>query len=108
MSNNSLEDIKAGDWVALEGKIKVRVDRVTKTQIIIGNDRFNKNTGYQIGSYDKWNRHPWISRLTPEIEQKIAAYALKKEKYKLVEKIKSADLMKISLENLKKIIELIE
>lgn len=108
MSNSTLEDIKAGDWVALEGKVKVRVDRVTKTLIIIGNSRFNKKTGYKIGKYDKWNGPSLIYRLTPEIEQEIAAYALEKEKNKLVNKIKSVDFTKTSLENLKKIIELIE
>lgn len=58
----SLEDVKAGDWLLLStgsyscrnsAKI-VQVDRVTKTQIIIGPSRYQRDGGLEVGS-SKWS-----------------------------------------------------
>lgn len=48
----ALEAVKPGDFVATQrmGRIvKSTVDRVTKTQIIVGDQRFDKRFGKQIG-----------------------------------------------------------
>ena len=55
---SSLADVKEGDLVARwtyaapRGLAKfVRVDRTTRTQIIIGNDRFSRETGQMLGGW---------------------------------------------------------
>lgn len=74
----SLDEAKAGDWLLLStgsyshrnaAKI-VQVDRVTKTQIIIGPTRYSRDGGLEIGS-SKWssNRvHVATERLVLEVK----------------------------------------
>ena len=83
----SLEHLKAGDTVYINSRWHgisfYKIDRVTKTQIIIGNTKYNKN-GYQIGSRGAWN-FTWIQEVTPEIIQKYKKQKLQKTLIKLQE-----------------------
>ena len=83
----SLEHLKAGDTVYVNSRWHgisfYKIDRVTKTQIIIGNTKYNKN-GYQIGSHDTWN-YTWIQEVTPEIIQQYKNQQLQKKLIKLQE-----------------------
>jgi hypothetical protein len=83
----SLEHLKAGDTVYINsrwrGILFYKIDRVTKTQIIIGNTKYNKN-GYQIGSRDKWNS-TCIQEATPEIIQQYKKQKLQKTLIELQE-----------------------
>jgi hypothetical protein len=51
-----LEKLKSGDKVVVSSRdksYKQTVDRVTKTQIIVGGERFNKSNGHRRGD-DTW------------------------------------------------------
>ena len=53
-----LKDLVAGDEVVVTGTLHRRiakVDKVTKTQIVIDNARFRRDSGSQCGG-DRWNR----------------------------------------------------
>ena len=83
----SLENLKAGDIVYIhsrwQGILIYKIDRVTKTQIIIGNTKYNKS-GHQIGSRDIWGS-AWIREATPEIIQQYKKQQLQKTLIKLQE-----------------------
>jgi hypothetical protein len=52
-----LKDLVAGDDVLVEGSFSRRIakiDKVTKTQIVVNNARFRRDSGWQCGS-DRWN-----------------------------------------------------
>ena len=52
-----LKDLVAGDEVLVIGTFNRRiakVDKVTKTKIIVNNARFRRDSGWQCGS-DRWN-----------------------------------------------------
>lgn len=52
-----LKDLVAGDEVLVTGMFHrhiAKVDKVTKTQIIVNNARFRRDSGWQCGS-DRWN-----------------------------------------------------
>jgi len=62
-------DIKIGDYVALiraSEYVRVKIDRVTKTQIVTNGTPFNRRTGYELG-IDRWSSAR-IVPITPEIE----------------------------------------
>ena len=55
-----LENVQMGDQLIWNGRglserKVVRVDRTTKTQIIIGRHRFRKSDGYTVGDRDLWH-----------------------------------------------------
>lgn len=53
-----LKDLVVGDDVLVKGmsyKRIAKVDKVTKTQIVVDNARFKRDSGWQCGS-DIWNR----------------------------------------------------
>lgn len=52
-----LKDLIAGDDVLVVGmscRRIAKVDKVTKTQIVVNNTRFRRDSGWQCGS-DRWN-----------------------------------------------------
>lgn len=52
-----LKDLVEGDEVLVTGMYHrhiAKVDKVTKTQIIVNNARFKRDSGWQCGS-DRWN-----------------------------------------------------
>lgn len=62
-----LKDLVAGDEVLVTGMFHrhiAKVDKVTKTQIIVNNARFRRDSGWQCGS-DRWNVC-WIASIIPE------------------------------------------
>ena len=83
MMTKSLSDLKPGDQVILcdYKKETVTIDRVTKTQIIIGSFRFNRKHGRQIGC-NYW-AGAWIQIATPELIAEIKTEKqIKKAKYR--------------------------
>jgi len=76
---NNLENIKAGDEVAIifrkDKAIELaKVDRVTKTQIIISDNKYRKKDGDGVGMcgpYGIWSMKSCIRPITPEIEEKL-------------------------------------
>lgn len=70
------QDPKVGDEVALYRNmrgtpVKIIIERVLPSQIIIGAARFKRRDGYQIGTYMPSHIVPW----TPEIDAMIATEA---------------------------------
>lgn len=88
-----LENIKAGDEVLLSGggwgqakKQVLIVSRTTKTQIIIGSSRYNKKSGYPVGSScGSWDRPNSIGPVTDkdkaDIKRSSAINMLKKTEW---------------------------
>lgn len=72
----SLEDVKAGDWVALnqagyDGRLsRGRVTKVTAAQITVGTSVYWKKNGRQVGCSNDW--HPTtIEPMTPQLRDMI-------------------------------------
>jgi hypothetical protein len=78
------EEIKPGDQVFTKslGRISTltTVDRVTKSQIIVGNSRYNRQTGRSIGGKSRWSAF-YIEFAAPEA---IAAYEAEERHNSLV------------------------
>ena len=65
-----LKDLVAGDEVLVTGTFHRRIakiDKVTKTQIVIDNARFRRDSGWQCGS-DRWN----VRRISVPTEKEIS------------------------------------
>lgn len=66
-----LQDLKAGDTVIVAGtdfhgnRTVGTVARVTPTQIIVGEERYSRETGRQRGDVVGWQRG-WLLEATPE------------------------------------------
>ena len=64
----NFEDIKVGDEVIITdsfSKKACKVTRVTKTLIVVDNDRFNKKDGFEYGLHG-YAMIPHLIRATPE------------------------------------------
>jgi hypothetical protein len=103
-------DVKVGDKVVLEsygiGSIKYlvkTVDRVTKTQIIIGNMKYKKDTGRQIGNKNKWYPDDKIHLPSVDMIEKVNDYQNQLRKYHLVKDLSEFDWNKFDLERLNEI-----
>lgn len=84
----NLEDVKEGDVLILRNcgwgvsLRKMVVTKVTKTQIVCGDTRYNKRTGYEVGS-DSYSRSyidlpregDWV-----KLDMQLATYKLQKVK----------------------------
>lgn len=69
--NEWLEKLKASDTVIIRGNYNdalAAVDRLTATQIVIGNRRFNISNGYERGS-DGWRRCRLAQATTEAVEK---------------------------------------
>lgn len=65
-----LKDLVEGDEVLVTGMSHrhiAKVDKVTKTQIIVNNARFKRDSGWQCGS-DRWN----VRRISVPTEKEIS------------------------------------
>lgn len=122
----SLEDIEAGDLVVLRAGEHYRmpqVTKVTKTQVILGEQRFHKDDGKEIGGYasikdaifapaqrikhwDANNCETWGDRFFAYMEAKTLATA-KQPYVDFIDEIYRRTLMSLPLENLKQAAELL-
>lgn len=93
--NDWLQNLKAGDKVIESyGFNEVRlvpVERVTPTQVIVGNTKYKRTTGYMVGG-DSWCRNS-IREATPELADQA------RRKW-LVYQITRANFDAVSTENL--------
>lgn len=57
----TLEDLQPGDEIVVwpahaSDRLRIqKIDRITKTQIVIGNLKFRRDSGRQVGSHDCWH-----------------------------------------------------
>jgi len=91
-----LEDMKAGDLVYYTVSYGheihiVKIDRLTKSQIICGNSRFQRKTGIMIGHDDPWSPVS-ISPITDQVRKQY-------EQQKLRAKLRSLGKIKVTDEN---------
>ena len=84
-------DLKAGDQVIIvmhgypSSYNRCTVDRVTNTQIIIGNSRYRRENGRRIGD-DTWHSAT-LHEITPEMEERMRKFQLEQERLELARKM---------------------
>ena len=89
-----LKDLVAGDEVLVIGTFNRRiakVDKVTKTQIIVNKARFRRDSGWQCGS-DRWN----VTRISVPTEKEISDIKEEYLRKALIHTISSFDFERLS------------
>lgn len=101
-----LKDLVVGDDVLVISRYYRRiakVDKVTKTQIIVNNARFRRDSGWQCGS-DRWN----IRRISVPTEKEISDVKEENLRKKLVYAISSFDFKRLSTDELKQLYNIVK
>ena len=101
-----LKDLVAGDEVLVTGTLHRRiakVDKVTKTQIVIDNDRFRRDSGWQFGS-DRWN----VRRISVHTEKEISDVKEEVLRKTLIYAISSFDFKRLSTDELKQVYNIVK
>lgn len=101
-----LKDLVVGDDVLVRGMHRRRiakVDKVTKTQIIVNNARFRRDSGWQCGS-DRWN----IRRISVPTEKEISDVKEENLRNTLVYAISSFDFKRLSTDELKQVYNIVK
>lgn len=102
-----LKDLVAGDDVLVEGSSSRRIakiDKVTKTQIVVNNARFRRDSGWQCGG-DRWN----VRKISVPTEKEISD--VKKEenlRKTLIYAISSFDFKRLSTNELKQVYNIVK
>ena len=89
-----LKDLIAGDAVLVVGRSCRRIakiDKVTKTQIVVNNARFRRDSGWQCGS-DRWN----VTRISVPTEKEISDIKEENFRKELLYAISSFDFNRLS------------
>lgn len=101
-----LKDLVVGDDVLVKGmsyKRIAKVDKVTKTQIVVDNARFKRDSGWQCGS-DIWNRR----RVSVPTEKEISDIKEENFRKKLIYAISSFDFKRLSTDELKQVYKIVK
>ena len=101
-----LKDLVAGDEVLVIGTFNRRiakVDKVTKTQIIVNNARFRRDSGWQCGS-DRWN----VTRISVPTEKEISDIEEEYLRKALIHTISSFDFERLSTNDLKQLYNIVK
>ena len=101
-----LKDLVAGDEVVVTGTLHRRiakVDKVTKTQIVIDNARFRRDSGWQCGS-DRWN----IRRISVPTLKEISDFKEENFRKELLYAISSFDFERLSTDELKQVYNIVK
>lgn len=101
-----LKDLVEGDEVLVTGMYYRRiakVDKVTKTQIVVDNARFKRDSGWQCGS-GIWNRR----RVSVPTEKEISDIKEENFRKKLVYAISSFDFKRLSTNELKQVYNIVK
>lgn len=101
-----LKDLVVGDDVLVTGTFHRRiakVDKVTKTQIIIDNARFRRDSGWQCGS-DRWN----VRRIYVPTEKEISDIKEENFRKELLYAISSFDFKRLSTDELKQVYNIVK
>lgn len=101
-----LKDLVEGDEVLVTGMFHRRIakiDKVTKTQIVVDNARFNKNSGWQCGS-NIWNRR----KIYVPTEKEISDIKEENLRNTLVYAISSFDFKRLSTDELKQVYNIVK
>ena len=101
-----LKDLVEGDEELVTGMSHrhiAKVDKVTKTQIIVINARFKRDSGWQCGS-DRWN----IRRISVPTEKEISDVKEESLRNTLVYAISSFDFKRLSTDELKQVYNIVK
>lgn len=101
-----LKDLVEGDEVLVTGmsyKRIAKVDKVTKTQIVVDNARFKRDSGWQCGS-DRWN----IRRISVPTEKEISDVKEEDLRKTLIYAISSFDFKRLSTDELKQVYNIVK
>ena len=101
-----LKDLVVGDDVLVTGMYYRRiakVDKVTKTQIIVNNARFRRDSGWQCGS-DRWN----VRRISIPTEKEISDVKEENLRKILINTISSFDFKRLSTDELKQLYNIVK
>lgn len=101
-----LKDLVEGDEVLVTGMSHrhiAKVDKVTKTQIIVNNARFKRDSGWLCGS-DRWN----IRRISVPTEKEISDVKEENLRNTLVYAISSFDFKRLSTDELKQVYNIVK
>jgi hypothetical protein len=101
-----LKDLVEGDEVLVTGMFHRRIakiDKVTKTQIVVDNARFNKYSGWQCGS-NIWNRR----KIYVPTEKEISDIKEENLRNTLVYAISSFDFKRLSTDELKQVYNIVK
>lgn len=101
-----LKDLVVGDDVLVEGRSYRRIakiDKVTKTQIVVDNARFRRDSGWQCGS-DSWNRRS----ISVPTEKEISDVKEENLRKILIYAISSFDFKHLSTDELKQVYNIVK
>ena len=101
-----LKDLVVGDDVLVTGTFHRRiakVDKVTKTQIVVNNARFRRDSGWQCGS-DRWN----VTRISVPTEKEISDIEKEDLRKALIYVISSSDFERLSTDKLKQVYNMVK
>ena len=101
-----LKDLVAGDEVRVTGTFHRRiakVDKVTKTQIVVDNVRFRRDSGWQCGS-DRWN----VRRISVPTEKEISDVKEENLRRTIIYAISSFDFKRLSTNELKQVYNIVK
>lgn len=101
-----LKDLVTGDEVLVTGmsyRRIAKVDKVTKTQIVVDNARFRRDSGWQFGS-DRWN----VRRISVPTEKEISDVKEENLRKTLIYSISSFDFKRLSTDELKQVYKIVK
>ena len=101
-----LKDLVAGDEVLVTGTFHIRIakiDKVTKTQIVIDNARFRRDSGCQCCG-DIWNR----KSISVPTEKEISDIKEENFRKELLYAISSFDFERLSINELKQVYNIVK
>lgn len=101
-----LKDLVAGDDVLVEGSFRRRIakiDKVTKTQIVVNGVRFRRDSGWQCGS-DRWD----TKSISVPTEKEISDIKEENFRKKLIYAISSFDFKRLSTDELKQLYNIVK
>lgn len=101
-----LKDLKAGDDVLVTGTFHRRiakVDKVTKTQIVINNARFRRDSGWQCDG-DRWN----VIKISVPTEKEISDVKEENLRRTLIYTISSFNFERLSTDELKQVYNIVK
>ena len=101
-----LKDLVVGDDVLVTGichRRIAKVDKVTKTQIVVDNVRFRRDSGWQCGG-DSWDR----KSISVPTEKEISDVKEETLRKKLIFAISSFDFKRLSTDELKQVYNIVK
>lgn len=101
-----LKDLVVGDEVlvtVMSYRHIAKVDKVTKTQIIVNNARFRRDSGLQFGS-DRWN----VRRISVPTEKEISDVKEEVLRKTIIYAISSFDFKRLSTDELKHLYNIVK